>query len=516
MTDISGTIAPSEPSIWNSRTLYAAGVLAALVIVGDVLIWYHPSGVNILVFFIAVIAAIAVLHPWKLGEGRTVAVILVALLGVSPFFETESPWALLTAQGGITLLALGIADKLPRFEQWGSAFTRFGLLAPFRLIGDGFRLLLEGGQQKIGGHVLRGAIMWIVPLVFAIVFVGLFAAANPVIEYGLRAIRIDKLLEFLEPGRIILWGLVAVGCWPLLMPKLLNWYALPPMQGPMLPKAESLLFGRSAILNLLILFNAIFAVQTVLDLVFLWGGVRLPEGITYAVYAHRGAHPLIVTALLAAAFVLAAMRKEAPVQNSPLIRNLVYLWIAQNVWLVISSVLRLKLYVEVYYLSEMRIAAFIWMGLVAIGLVLIVVKIALNRTNAWLVMTNMATLSVTLWGVAWADLQSFIATYNVRHSYEVTGEGVPIDHFYMSDLGPAAIPAIDEFLVNSRFADQSTLTTFSLLRNELTARVVAIDWENRSAHRFPETWHGWTWREDRLEEYLIEHPFAPKTADAID
>lgn len=516
MTDISGTTAPSEPSIWATRTLAAAGVLAALVIAGDVLIWYHPSGVNILVFYVALIAAIVALHPKKLGYGRTVALVLVALLGASPFFETPSPWALLTAQGGVTLLALGIADKLPRFEQWGSAFTRFGLLAPFRLIGDGFRLLLEGGQQRIGGRVLRVAIMWIVPLVFAAIFICLFAAANPVIEFGLRAIRLDKLLELLEPGRIILWGFIATGCWPLLMPKLLKWYTLPPMQGPMLPKAESLLFGRAAILNSLILFNALFAVQTVLDLIFLWGGVRLPEGITYAVYAHRGAHPLIITALLAAAFVLAAMRKDGPGQNSPLIRNLVYLWIAQNVWLVISSVLRLKLYVEVYYLSEMRIAAFIWMGLVAIGLVLIVVKIALNRSNAWLVMSNMAVLSVTLWGVAWADIQSLIATYNVRHSYEVTGEGVPIDHFYMSDLGPEAIPAIDELLVNARFADQSTLTSFSLLRNELTARVVVQDWDSQTARLTPETWHGWTWREDRLEAYLIEHPFAPEAADAID
>jgi hypothetical protein len=148
--------------------------------------------------------------------------------------------------------------------------------------------------------------------------------------------------------------------------------------------------------------------------------------------------------------------------------------------------------------------------------VLIVIKIALDRSNAWLVMSNMAVLSVTLWGVAWADIQSFIATYNVRHSYEVTGQGVPIDHFYMSELGPAAIPAIDEFLVSSRFADQPTLTTFSLLRNELTARVVVQDWNGGTAHRMPETWHGWTWREDRLESYLIEHPFAPAAATAID
>jgi hypothetical protein len=516
MTDISETTVAAEPSIWTTRTLAAAVALAALVIAGDILIWYRPEGVNVLVFFVALIAAVAAVHPHKLGDGRTVVLIVVALLGVAPFFETLSPWALLTAQGGITLLALGISDNLPRFEQWGGAFTRFGLLAPFRFAGDGFQLLLQGGQQKIGGRLLRGAIMWIVPVAFACVFIFLFSAANPVIEYGLRFIRIDKLLELLEPGRIILWGIIAVGCWPLLAPKLLTWSALPPVQGPMLPRGESLLFGRSAILNSLVLFNALFAVQTVLDLIYLWGGVRLPDDISYAVYAHRGAHPLIVTALLAAAFVLAAMRRDGPGQSSPLIRNLVYLWIAQNIWLVISSVLRLKLYVEVYYLSEMRIAAFIWMGLVAVGLVLIVAKIALNRTNSWLVMSNMAVLSVVLWGVAWIDFKSFIAFYNVRHSYEVTGKGVSIDQWYMSELGPDAIPAIDEFLTSARFAHQEALTAFSLLRNEMTARVVLVDRLNQSAHPMPETWQGWTWREERLEAYLVAYPFAPDAADAID
>ena len=44
-------------------------------------------------------------------------------------------------------------------------------------------------------------------------------------------------------------------------------------------------------------FNALFAVQSVSDLAYLWGGMRLPEGLSYADYAHRGAYPLIVTAL---------------------------------------------------------------------------------------------------------------------------------------------------------------------------------------------------------------------------
>ena len=75
------------------------------------------------------------------------------------------------------------------------------------------------------------------------------------------------------------------------------------------PDADiSILFGTEAILRSLILFNGLFAVQTVLALVYLWGNAKLPDGISYAGYAHRGAYPLIATALLSAAFVLAAMR----------------------------------------------------------------------------------------------------------------------------------------------------------------------------------------------------------------
>jgi hypothetical protein len=66
----------------------------------------------------------------------------------------------------------------------------------------------------------------------------------------------------------------------------------------------------------LILFNALFALQSALDLVYLWGGATLPDGMTYADYAHRGAYPLIATALLAASFALIAMRPGGPAKQS--------------------------------------------------------------------------------------------------------------------------------------------------------------------------------------------------------
>ena len=114
--------------------------------------------------------------------------------------------------------------------------------------------------------------------------------------------------------------------------------------------------------------------------------------MSYAAYAHRGAYPLIVTALLAAGFVLAALRPGSETSGDPLIRRLVYAWVAQNIVLVISSILRLDLYIGIYALTYWRIAAFVWMGLVAAGLALIIARIALGKSNEWLFSANLLTL----------------------------------------------------------------------------------------------------------------------------
>jgi len=87
-----------------------------------------------------------------------------------------------------------------------------------------------------------------------------------------------------------------------------------------------------------------------------------------------------------------AMRPGGPAEKSPIIRPLVYVFVAQNVTLVASSILRLQLYVEFYLLTYWRIAAFVWMLLVAVGLVLIVMRIWYGHSNAWLVRKNLATL----------------------------------------------------------------------------------------------------------------------------
>jgi hypothetical protein len=210
------------------------------------------------------------------------------------------------------------------------------------------------------------------------------------------------------------------------------------------------------------------------------------------------------------------MRRNGPGQSSPLIRNLVYLWVAQNVWLVISSLLRLKLYVDEYQLSEMRVAAGIWMVLVAVGLVLIVAKIALHRSNKWLVTSNLAALAVTMWGVAVVDIQAIVAQHNVRHSAEMVGHGVPLDLYYMSELGPSAIPAIDEYLTSARFATEEQRRVFTVLRGQLTSQVISANPDTGIVQRWERDWREWSWRGERLANYLLAHPFSPVATPTIE
>ena len=498
MTDETLPSAPTE-TIWTRQTALAAGALAFLLVLADILFFHHEPGVGLAIFCLALTGCVVALYPRRLREGRAALLAIVAVLAALPLAESENLlwWPL--AIGAVGLLSLELAGLLPRYEDWFGAVTRFNTLAPARFIADAVQLAVEAGRQKLGSRVLRLSLVWLVPVVFALVFVFLFAAANPLIDDAIRAIRLDELLKLLDPWRIILWGFIAMVSWPILSPRLLAWTPLPQMQGPTLPRRESLIFGAVAIRNSLVVFNALFAVQTVLDLIYLWGGVRLPDGLSYADYAHHAAYPLIITAVLAGAFVLAAMRKSGPGRDSKLIRGLVYLWIGQNVWLVISAMLRLKLYVEAYMLSEWRIAAGIWMALGAIGLILILACIVLDRSNKWLVMTNVTALVVTLYGVSFIDFPATISWFNVTHSWEMGVSDQPLDIAYFEQLGPGTLPAIDYLLEHEKFRATGAAEQLETLRSNFASEAAG-----------PYEWQRRTWRTDRLQAYLAAHSFAPK------
>jgi hypothetical protein len=459
----------------------------ALVALADYLVLTGTPGVSWFVFAVAVALVIAAM---ALARNRARAALLalgLVMIAALPIIEAPSLPGLAVTSLALAIAALLAARLLPSaLGDIPRALLRFGVLAPFRLIGDAIASRAGGVRPGLMRALFRQLLGWLIPLVFVAIFLWLFVAANPVFDLVASQLSLGHL-TFPEPPRLVAWLLLAAAIWALLRPRLLRWVGKARAAQPA-TKAESLLFGRSAILRSLIIFNAIFAMQTLMDVTYLWGGMALPAGMSHADYAHRGAFPLIVTALLAAAFVLAAMRQNGPGEQSPLIRGLVYIWIGQNILLCVSAILRLDLYVETYSLTELRVVAGIWMGLVAVGLLLILLRIVLRQSNGWLIATNLASLVVTLWLCAWIDFPALIARFNVDHSREISGTGVALDLDYLRELGPTVIPALDDYLTHIKPHARAV---------HIREQLAFVAWQG-----WTEDWRGWTWRQHRLAAYL--------------
>jgi hypothetical protein len=228
------------------------------------------------------------------------------------------------------------------------------LTGPMWVIPDIGRAMRAAQRTGAASAMARSAKAWVMPIGLGALFLLLFASANPVLESWFTQLRFGDSAFQVDGFRVTFWLIAIVATWPFISMSR-RWIAdvsrILPESEEAAPELPDAFFGVAAVTRALILFNLLFAVQTAMDIYYLWGGAELPNGMTYATYAHRGAYPLIITALLAAGFVVVAMRPGSAAERSPPMRALVLLWTGQNVLLVVSSILRLNLYVEAYSLT---------------------------------------------------------------------------------------------------------------------------------------------------------------------
>jgi len=490
------------PDVDASTLRWKLGALAATVGAGDFLLFRHSPGLSVVLF--AGIVEIATVLAAGVTRKKTIVCALVGLTTLAPVIEDVNVLSLafaLCGAGEIALIANG--------RTYSSFAERILQVLGFLAAGP-FRILLDipevGVKALTGGTNGRALIGWLLPIGLGSVFLALFSAANPVIEGWLADI-VRLLLALFDIWRIAFWLALFALVWPFVLFRALKWGdgagVLPARETVVAESGApgdflSMFFGGAAISRSLAIFNTMFAIQTALDVAILWRGHSLPAGISFAGYAHRGAYPLMATAVLAGVFVILAMRPGSNASRSTVIRTLVYVWTAQNVALVISSLYRLDLYVQVYSLTYWRVAAFVWMGLVAVGLVLIIVQLSTRRSNRWLLSANAVATAIALYLSAFANFDCLIADYNLRHCGEVSSDSAALDMVYLESLGPDAIPAMDAALTipGSPFASGRLSSVRSMMGAAQQSR--------------PHDWRSWTFRNWRLSRYLEENETATK------
>ncbi|WP_076072938.1 DUF4153 domain-containing protein [Sphingomonas montana] len=447
--------------------LCKGAIVVLLVALFDGLFPREFSGAVVGAFAAAWIAGVLIGRP-DVRRNRTArtaiaaAMLFAAALAYDP---GPLPWAFFWC--AVSMAAL--LPKVARFDDawhWAARLlfhAPTSILAPLRDL----RLLL-GTRHTARTGPRAIAAMLALPLIGGLLFVILFASANPLIAQALSAIRLPAL------WRILLWVFIAACVWPSLRP-----HAATLRLAARLPDPEPRLPGTSlpSVLIALALFNAIFAVQNILDIAFLWVGGALPAGMSQTDYVHRGAYPLIATALIAGVMALAMLRPGSASAAHPLARRLVTLWVAQNLILVASSVLRTIDYVRTSMLTEWRIAALAWMALVALGLVLISWRILTGRSARWLINRNALAATIMLGTCAFVDLGAVAAAWNVR-----AGRPDRVDLCYLERVGDGALLPL--IALEHRPMDPATRDVVRLVRGTLMTNLTEqqSDWTNWTLH----------------------------------
>ncbi|HYE44939.1 MAG TPA: DUF4173 domain-containing protein [Caulobacter sp.] len=453
---------------------------------------------------IALVAALVALADWTLvtpaGASAWLSVLgaaVVAAVGLAPAVRRRAwPWLVaalaLAAWQAETVsriaaaffcLALAVAVLTPRAGAGQGVWTwtqRLLVLATglFRAPARAFAVLGHRRMKRRRGLPMKTILTTLaLPVIGGLVFLALFAAANPVLQDALSSVHGPRL----EVARVVLWAILGLAAFALLRPVSLR----KPIPLPAARTDARLPGVTTASVTLsLVVFNALFALQNGLDIAFLWSGARLPDDYTLAEYAHRGAYPLIVTALLAGLFVLVALAPGSETSRRPLVRALVVLWVAQNVFLVASSIQRTLLYIDSYSLTQLRLAALAWMALVAVGLVLICWRLLANRSAAWLINANAACAAAVLLAFAVVDSGEIAADWNLRHAFEADGTGVELDPGYIKRLGPSALVPLARI-------EQTRLSP------RYQALVTALRWEAVEHTRAEQQRRRFTWRNHR-------------------
>ncbi len=467
--------------IAKDRRSHGLLIALSLVALADWLFWGWDIGIS-LALFAAILAALAfAVQTGKRSARDGFTAIAFTTLAILPIIEQVQVLSVLMLIVGLAAYAVWLAsDQVQAWGQQVKAMLKFTLAGPFLAFyeaWDGAESVRTDGRLK--ARVGKELLSWLLPLSVGAMFLVLLSAANPFLDAWIGKLFQLDAPNLIEVRRVVFWVAILCLVWPFL--NLLPFAA----RSPRVAKADrvprtTVFLNAGSVQKSLILFNALFAFQIISDGLFLWGGASLPDGMSYAEYAHRGAYPLIFTALLAAGFAILTQS----FQRERTVRWLVFAWIGQNLMLTYAAIFRLQLYVEAYALTYLRVAAFIWMGLVFLGLALILVQMARGLSVGWLFKWNGAALLSVLYVSCFVNFTALIAGYNISHWAESADHSV--DTWYICKMGPHALPAILDFEAQSgeMFCDGWKMPTYQVSEN----------------------WRDWGFRDWRLAGYLAAKP----------
>ncbi len=286
------SLAAAQPARTShpSRFLRVAVASVVLVILADWFFHAHRMGISAVMFALATGVAARIASARTTHRRDILRAALLLFITLVPLAEAVNVLSLAFAAAGLGAFVLMAEGR------WAGSLTDrmlavvdLYLVGPWRAVRTarrGVRILPQSSRSVVS---LVGLGAWTVPLLLGGVFVMLFSAANPLVDRWLATVDPATLLHGVSASRIGLWLGIIMLTAPLLYVTRRRRVAktAPVVLAPAdaLGRLRATFLSDAAILRSLIVFNLLFVLQSAMDLAYLWGGVTLPDGMSYAVFA---------------------------------------------------------------------------------------------------------------------------------------------------------------------------------------------------------------------------------------
>lgn len=460
---------------------------AGLTLLGDFLLWPATPGLSWGLFVLALGAAVVLNRPRRVWS-RRVALWLALLLATACQSAVEISFSNVLVSLALIIVLVGESSYPGLAPGWERASEALWALAkaPGRwLWASAAAAKFAWANTGLSGAAVRGLRICLPALVLCAVFAGIFGEGNAIFGSWLATAfaAFRRWLEALDLSipHLLLYGLLAtVALWALRPSNPGNSRRIWVRAIPEIPVPHPTIAWWRGVAILVLLNGLFFSVNTI-DALYLWAHRSLPAGVNASRYVHEGVNSLIAAALLSAVVLAVLFQQGGGTGQSPALKRLGYVWIAQNFVLIAGVILRLVCYIQDFQLTAARVYAISFVLLVAVGFALLAIHIAWKRSLNGLILSNGLATLVLFFVMQFLNVGGWVAHYNVVRWKLNPQKGLDLD--YLVSLGAPAWPALKQAakagLPGSRDAAKRLEHSIGRERNDREHR----DWRSWQARR---------------------------------
>jgi hypothetical protein len=460
-------------------------ILGSSVIVYSFLFFQQTAGINFLLFTLMLTAFLVIKDFTILFHKEWIVTAIGSMLSACCIVYTNSLLAIISNIISLSLMA-GYSMNKNSSLIFSGLYSLYSYLSavPFMFID----LAQNRKNRQTEDKIYVKFFIILVPLIIATIFFFMYRGASPAFNEFAEKINIDfltwELVRFTISGFILLYGFFYHRKISYLFHKdMLSSDQLTIAEAD--PKSLLLKFLSEANENLsgvvlLALLNILLMVVNIVDVNYIYM-MEIPKELSYSQFVHQGTGMLITSIVSAILIILYYFRgTQNFYEKNGTLKFLVYLWILQNLILILSTAARNQMYIGEYGLTYKRIGVYVYLLLSFIGLVTTLIKIITVKSNWFLFRKNAWAAYIVLVLSCLINWDMFITVYNIEYSKR-------IDREYLMELTPASLPYLWKYsdqLYNSNVNKVITQT-----------KEFQLEWENAN-------WQSWSYEKYRIYSAL--------------